>query len=155
MDYKAHTPTEHQMQQTIDQLRANAKGHKKTVDKMSAKVSQLTEDARKLEYQRDRAISVAENAVEYAKKANEKWREIRLQAESARKDADFFKAQFEMHCTIDKSEFGNSHGWVLKSGRKPPRLRLCASAAFLFSFLVTAGVICAYGWFLALERLIN
>ena len=31
------------MQQTIDQLRANAKCHKKTVDKLSAKVSQLTQ----------------------------------------------------------------------------------------------------------------
>ena len=32
------------MQQTIDQLRANAKGHKKTVDKLSTKVSKLTQE---------------------------------------------------------------------------------------------------------------
>lgn len=32
------------MQQTIYQLRANAKSHKKTVDKLSAKVSQLTQE---------------------------------------------------------------------------------------------------------------
>lgn len=38
------TLTQEQMQQTIDQLRANARGHKKTVDNMSAKVSQLTQE---------------------------------------------------------------------------------------------------------------
>lgn len=44
------TLTQEQMQQTIDQLRANAKSHKKTVDKLSAKVSLLTQ-------QRDDAAS--------------------------------------------------------------------------------------------------
>lgn len=43
MECKNLTAIELQMQQTIDQLRANAKGHKKTVDKLSAKVSQLTQ----------------------------------------------------------------------------------------------------------------
>jgi len=38
------TATEIQLRQTIDQLRANAKGHKKTVDKLAAKVSQLTQE---------------------------------------------------------------------------------------------------------------
>ncbi len=32
------------MQQTIDQLRQNAKSHKKTVDKLAAKVSVLTQE---------------------------------------------------------------------------------------------------------------
>ncbi len=32
------------MQQTIDQLRQNAKTHKKTVDKLAAKVSVLTQE---------------------------------------------------------------------------------------------------------------
>lgn len=44
MDCKTHTATEYKMQQTIDQLRANAKGHKKTVDNLSANVSQLTQE---------------------------------------------------------------------------------------------------------------
>ncbi|WP_337142209.1 hypothetical protein, partial [Staphylococcus aureus] len=39
------------MQQTIDQLRANSKGHKKTVDKLSAKVSQLTQQLTNLNQQ--------------------------------------------------------------------------------------------------------
>lgn len=40
-DYMRYELT--QAKQTIEQLRANAKSHKKTVDKMSAKVSQLTQ----------------------------------------------------------------------------------------------------------------
>ena len=39
------------MQQTIDQLRQNAKSHKKTVDKMAAKVSVLTQENAELRSQ--------------------------------------------------------------------------------------------------------
>ena len=51
MECKTRTAIEIQMQQKIDQLRANAKGHKKTVDKMSAKVSQLTQQLTNLSQQ--------------------------------------------------------------------------------------------------------
>lgn len=46
------------MQQTIDQLRANAKGHKKTVDKLSAEVSQLAQNLS--ESERERMILVSQ-----------------------------------------------------------------------------------------------
>lgn len=65
-----------QMQQTIDQLRANAKGHKRTIDKMSAKVSKITQ-------QRDDAAA---------------------QLSVKEQEAAFYKAQFEANCT-DGSEF--------------------------------------------------
>ncbi len=40
----AEVKTEQSMQQTIDQLRQNAKSHKKTVDKLATKVSVLTQE---------------------------------------------------------------------------------------------------------------
>lgn len=49
---ECNTLTQEQMQQTIDQLRANAKGHKKTADKLSAKVSQLTQNLNESEKER-------------------------------------------------------------------------------------------------------
>lgn len=93
MECKTRTAIEVQMQQTIDQLRANAKSHKKTVDNLSAKVSQLT---------------------------------------------------------IENNELRGS-----KKKATNTELMIYATAAFLFGFLATAGAICAYGWFLALGRLIN
>lgn len=39
----AEVKTEQSMQQTIDQLRQNAKSHKKTVDKLATKVNVLTQ----------------------------------------------------------------------------------------------------------------
>jgi len=46
------TLTQEQMQQTIKQLRENAKGHKKTVDNLRAKVSQLTQNLNESEKER-------------------------------------------------------------------------------------------------------
>lgn len=58
MECKNLTAIERQMQQAIDQLRANAKSHKKTVDKMSAKLSQLTQKLG--ESERERMILVGQ-----------------------------------------------------------------------------------------------
>jgi cell division septum initiation protein DivIVA len=80
-----------QAKQTIEQLRANAKGHKKTVDKLAAKVSQLTQ----------------ENA-ELRSKQKTKW----------------------------------------------STLVMAAASCLLFGFLATVGGICAYGWAIAMGRLL-
>ena len=50
-------PNEVQMQNTIAQLRANAKSHKKTVDKLATKVSQLTVENNKLKSEKKKAIA--------------------------------------------------------------------------------------------------
>lgn len=86
-------PNEVRMQNTIDQLRANAKGQKKTVDKLAAKVSQLTVENNKLKSEKKKAT--AGELVRYA------------------------------------------------------------LITVLFGFLATIGGICAYGWFMALQALIN
>ena len=85
--------SEVQMQNTISQLRANAKSHKKTVDKLAAKVSQLTVENNKLKSEKKKAT-----AGELAK---------------------------------------------------------YALITVLFGFIATIGGICAYGWFMAIQALIN
>lgn len=86
-------PKEVQMQNTIAQLRANAKSHKKRVDGLREKVSQLTNENEKLKSEKKKA-------------------------------------------TIGE-------------------LAKYAVITVLFGFLATTGGICAYGWFMALQALIN
>lgn len=112
-----------QMQQTIDQLRANAKGHKKTVDKMSAKVSQLTQ-------QRDNAAAL------FSVKEQE---------------AAFYKSQLEANCT-DCPEFKlvNGKAWVITKSQPKrttwPTLFQLAIGSILFGFLFALGALGAWGW---------
>lgn len=58
------TPAEVRLQNTINQLRANAKSHKKTVDKLTTKVSQLTVENNKLKSEKKKAT--AGELVKYA-----------------------------------------------------------------------------------------
>jgi len=94
------------MQQTIDQLRANAKGHKKTVDKLAAKVSQLTQELTEANQHIAKLESQPANSVEQEKKT------------------------------------------------KLSTLALASAACLIFGFLATVCGICAYGWFMALGRLL-
>ena len=50
-------PNELRMQQTIKQLRTNAKSHKKAVDKLREKVSQLTIENEKLKCDKKKATA--------------------------------------------------------------------------------------------------
>lgn len=52
-------PKEVQMQNTIAQLRANAKSHKKTVDKLNTRISELRQGNERLIAQRDKAMKAA------------------------------------------------------------------------------------------------
>lgn len=110
------------MQQTINQLRTNAKGHKKTLDKVRAKVSQLTQ-------QRDDAAA---------------------QLSVKEQEAAFYKAQLEEHCT-EGVEFttGNRKAWKLKEAPKRttwPSLFQLAIGCILFGFLFGLGALGSWGW---------
>lgn len=80
-DFRKHE--EASMKQTIDQLRSNAKVHKKTIDKLSAKVSQLTQNLDTSERERMFLVSqlneatamimrsAAHDGIEYQKEQSE------------------------------------------------------------------------------------
>lgn len=118
------------MQQTIDQLRANAKGHKKTVDKLSAKVSQMTQ-------QRDDAAT---------------------QLSLKEQEAAFYKTELEMR-GYKTFKVGGLNACsmpnVNQEKTKWSTLGFAAAGCLMFGFLATVGGIFAYGWFLELVRLIN
>lgn len=114
------------MQQTISQLRANAKGHKKTVDKLSAKVSQLTQ-----------------------------WRDdAAAQLSLKEQEAAFYKTELEMR-GYKTFKVGGLNAcslpYVKREETKWSTLGMAAIASVLFGFLASVGGICAYGWFMALS----
>lgn len=124
-DYAAHQKAS--MQQTIDQLRANAKGHKKTVDKLAAKVSHLTQ-------QRDDAAT---------------------QLSLKEQEAAFYKTELEMR-GYKTFKVGGLSACSLpdikQEKTKWSTLVMAAISCLLFGFLATVGGICAYGWFAAMGR---
>lgn len=78
-------PNEVQMQNTIAKLRANAKSHKKTVDKLNARLSELKQGNDRLIVQRDKA----------------------------KEEASFLKAELETHCVKDKATAGELAKYAL------------------------------------------
>ena len=109
----AAMPNEVQMQNTISQLRTNAKSHKKTVDKLNARISELRQGNERLLAQRDKAMEAA----------------------------SLFDAELESRCMNEKATAGELAKYAL--------------ITVLFGFLATFGGICAYGWFMAFQALIN
>lgn len=101
--------------QQLDQLKANAKAHKKHVDRLSAKISQLTQ-------QRDHT------AVQLGLKESE---------------AAFFLAEFERHCDVKKVKVGGRDGYMMQESISPPNI-VTALTAWLIGFSVTAGGCTAY-----------
>lgn len=101
--------------QQLDQIKANAKAHKKHVDRLSAKISQLTQ-------QRDHT------AVQLGLKESE---------------AAFFRAEFERHCDVKKVKVGGCEGYMMQESIKPPTM-VTALTAWLIGFSVTAGGVTAY-----------
>lgn len=111
--------------QQLEQLKANARAHKKHVDRLSAKISQLTQ-------QRDHT------AVQLGLKESE---------------AAFFRAEFERHCGVKKVKIGGCEGYMMtetepnKSDRtKWSTLLLGAGFVYLSGFLLTLGFFSAVGW---------
>lgn len=121
----AESMNEQAMQQTIDQLKQNAKSHKKTVDKLAGRVSQLTK-------QRD---------------------DTALQLSIKEQEAAFYKTELEMR-GYKMFEVGGRSAMSLPAEKKTKWSTLCYAAigSVLFGFLATVGGICAYGWFIALGR---
>lgn len=111
--------------QQLDQLKANAKAHKKHIDRLSAKISQLTQ-------QRD---------------------DTAAQLMVKEREAAFFRVEFERHYVVKKVKVGGCEGYVMsdaepkKSDRtKWSTLLLGAGFVFLSGFLLTLGFFSAVGW---------
>lgn len=101
--------------QQLEQLKANAKAHKKHVERLSAKISQLTQ-------QRDHT------AVQLGLKEQE---------------AAFYRAEFERHCNVKKVKIGGRDGYMMQESIRPPTM-VTALTAWLIGFSVTAGGCTAY-----------
>ena len=101
--------------QQLDQLKANAKAHKKHVDRLSAKISQLTQ-------QRDHT------AVQLGLKEQE---------------AAFYRAEFERHCNVKKVKIGGCEGYMMQESISPPTM-VTALTAWLIGFSVISGGVTAY-----------
>lgn len=111
--------------QQLDQLRANARAHKKHVDRLSAKISQLTQ-------QRD---------------------DVAMQLSLKGQEAAFYRTEFERHCDVKKVKVDGCEGCMM-SGTKPKKsdrtkwstLLLGAGFVYLSGFLLTLGFFSAVGW---------
>lgn len=111
--------------QQLDQLKANAKEHKKHVDRLSAKISQLTQ-------QRNDAA---------------------MQLSLKEREAAFYKVEFERHCKpkMVKSSYDVDSTINETEPKKSDRtewstLLLGAGFVYLSGFLLTLGFFSAVGW---------
>lgn len=111
--------------QQLDQLKASAKAHKKHIDRLGAKISQLTQ-------QRDHT------AVQLGLKEQE---------------AAFFRAEFERRCDVKKVKVGGCEGYVMPETKtkksdhtKWSTLLLGAGFVYLSGILLTLGFFSAVGW---------
>lgn len=120
----AEIKTEQSMQQTIDQLRQNAKSHKKTVDKLATKVSVLTQ-------QRDDAAA---------------------QLSLKEQEAEFYKTELETR-GYKTFSVGGRLAMGLPAEKKSKWSTLCYAAvgSVLFGFLFALGALGAWGWLLVLR----
>lgn len=85
-----HTPFEVDQARNaqLDQLRANAKAHKKQIDRLTARLGQVTQ-------QRDDAAA-----------------QLMVKEEAA-----FFRAEFEQHCNVKRINIGGCEGYMMRSKR--------------------------------------
>lgn len=114
---QVHTPhdVDQARNQQLDQLKANAKEHKKHVDRLSEKISQLTQ-------QRDQTA---------------------FQLGLKEQEAAFFRAEFERHCDVRKVKVGGCEGYMMQESISPPTM-VTALTAWLIGFSVTSGGVTAY-----------
>ena len=101
--------------QQLDQLKANAKAHKKHVDRLSAKISELTQ-------QRDHTAA---------------------QLMVKEQESAFFRAEFERHCDVKKVKVGGCEGYMVQESISPPNM-VTALTAWLIGFSITSGGVTAY-----------
>ena len=111
--------------QQLDQLKANAKSHKKHVDRLSTKISELTR-------QRDNTA---------------------VQLDLKEQEAAFFRAEFERHCDVKKVKVGGCDGYMMPETKtkksdhtKWSTLLLGAGFVYLSGILLTLGFFSAVGW---------
>lgn len=112
-----HTPfdVDQARNQQLDQLRANAKAHKKQIDKLTARLGQVTQ-------QRDDAAA---------------------QLMVKEQEAAFFRAEFEQHCNVKRINIGGCEGYMMREEIKPPTM-VTVMTAWLIGFSATSGVVTAY-----------
>ena len=111
--------------QQLDQLKANAKAHKKQIDKLTARLGLVTQ-------QRDDAAA---------------------QLMVKEQEAAFFRAEFERHYVVKKVKVGGCEGYIMPEAEpkkiartKWSTLLLGAGFVYLSGFLLTLGFFSAVGW---------